>query len=276
MAYLILETNFFTKPEVKKLMKDWGLKGLGVTVCLLHHLQQQEGGKDSMQSLEYEGRRIGTSSDFVRRLLKDSGLFECGDEGCVTSHLIARRVRRIDYGVDESAKGETHKVETLQEADSQTKSSSHQYHINLERERERERERELENSEIEKEKDYDVDNARKALIDFGPDADDVDSLKFCIDKIFSQSMWLQSLATEGRFPIAYELKDGDGVGGGRYAWRDDLTELTKEWFRMRMMALKDFRMKSGDDMKQYFFHLMRPGSRTREEYVEWMKKKMKN
>ena len=132
-----------------------------------------------------------------------SGLFEQGDDGCITSHLIARRVRRADYSVDEATGGVSHKVshkvETLQVADGQAKSASYQEHINLERERERERERELEyNNEIDKEKelDVDVDNTRARIIDFGPDAADVDFLTLCIDKIFSQQIWLQSLASE--------------------------------------------------------------------------------
>ena len=269
MAYLILSSNFFERDDVKEVEYRWGIKGLGMAVRLLHYLQQCDDGQCDLSRLSSFGRKLGTTTNFLKNFLSECSLFRV-DDGVVSAPIVTNKIMQSNRRKGMQCTPE----KTPQMSDSQAKSVPYHEH---EHEHDYEHEHEHENQERDKDKDYDVvDNAREALIDFGPDADDVDFLKFCIDKIFSQSMWVQSLAAEGRFPIAYELKDGGGVAGGRYAWRDDLTELTKEWFRMRMMALKDFRTKSGDDMKQYFFHLMRPGSRTREEYVEWMKKRMKN
>ena len=142
---------------------------------------------------------MGSSAAYVRMLIGSSGLFEVGVDGYISSHLISRRAKRVNGGADEAVAGVSHKVEIPQVPERQAKSLSyHDQEHDREREREREHEREH-NLEKEQEKELDVvDNARKALIDFGPDADDVDFLKFCIDKIFSQSMWLQSLAAEGK------------------------------------------------------------------------------
>ena len=270
MAYLILETNFFSRPDMDSVMHRWGLRGVAAVVYLYHTLQQYDDCQCDVYKLTYSARKIGTTRAFLSEIITQSGLFErCS--GNISAPYLAKRLERSKR---KKASIEARKAEnkTLQVADSQTKSLSY---TDIDIDKDIDKDKENKDKDIDKDKDYDVvDNTRARIIDFGPDADDVDFLTLCIDKIFSQQIWLQSLASEGRFPIAYELK---GAGGGaRYAWRDDLTELTKEWFRMRMMALKDFRNKTADDMKQYFFHLMRPGSQTREEYIEWMKKKMKN
>ena len=163
MSYLILSSNFFK--------------------C--------DGGQCDLTRMSYFGRKLGTTTNFLKNFLSECALFRV-DDGVVSAPIVTDKiVHSIMH------KRALHTPEqTPQVSDSQAKSVP--YH-EQEHEHDYEHDYEHENQERDKDKDKDydvVDNAREALIDFGPDADDVDFLKFCIDKIFSQSMWLQSLAAE--------------------------------------------------------------------------------
>ena len=123
MAYLILETNFFARPEIDSVLNTWGPKGVAAVTYLYHFLQQCEDCRCDMKMLTKSARKLGTISGFLYEIITKSGLF-IDDSGTVSAPYLDKRLergrRKKAVKVEDSTMDKKSQV-----PDCQTKSDSH-------------------------------------------------------------------------------------------------------------------------------------------------------